>query len=245
MQIRFDGITKNFGVNRVIDTISVETQTEGCLSIIGPSGGGKSTLLRLIGGLLIPDEGSITIDGKKIDYNPKNLVSHRKTIGVVFQNYNLFPHLSALDNIVLPMTAVHQMDKAHAIERAKECLNRFKMFDHAHKYPGQLSGGQSQRVAIARAVAHNPEYVLLDEPTSALDPEMTIEVLEVIKELSDTKTNLIMVTHHMEFARQVSDKIFYLDAGKIIESGTPSEVFDSPKYASTQQFFKKVLSFGH
>ncbi|MBA3958401.1 MAG: amino acid ABC transporter ATP-binding protein [Parachlamydiaceae bacterium] len=207
MKLKFSHLTKRFGPQTVINNLDLTTPECKTLVITGPSGSGKSTLLRLIAGLEYPDEGTISIDDYTINYSEKDLLQHRRSLGVVFQSWNLFPHLTALENIVLPLQHVHGMSPTAATELSLDLLRRFQLEKHAHKKPFALSGGQKQRVALIRAIASNPKLLLLDEPTSALDPAMTNEVLELILELKNDNHNLILVTHHIPFAEKIADHI--------------------------------------
>jgi polar amino acid transport system ATP-binding protein len=227
----------------VLDQVSFAVEFEQALALIGPSGGGKSTLLRLLAGLDRPDSGTILVGGKALENTEESLRLYRRTIGIVFQAYNLFPHLSARDNVVLPLVEVHGLAKPDAIRRANEVLARFQLENHADKQPGLLSGGQRQRVAIARALAIEPEFLLLDEPTSALDPEMTAEVLDVIAELRESGTPLILVTHEMGFARQSADLVAFVANGGVSECRPAAEFFASPASPETRRFLEKILKY--
>ncbi len=243
MKLKLDHISKSFAAHRVLDDVSLHFENVHSLVLIGPSGGGKSTLLRIVAGLQNPDAGTIEIDGERVVFDEAALQKHRRTIGVVFQAFNLFPHLSALENITLPLEKVHARTAADAREIAMESLRRFRLDNHAHKKPAELSGGQQQRIAIARAIAIKPRLLLFDEPTSALDPEMTSEVLDVIEELKKEGRDFILVTHEMGFARLVADEIAFLADGKIIESGAAAQVFDSPQSAQCRDFLARVLKY--
>lgn len=213
------------------------------LTLVGPSGSGKSTLLRIIGGLEYPDAGTVGFDGESLTFSEAALHEHRRKVGTVFQAFNLFPHLSALANICLPLEQVHGFSQEAARDEAMMHLRRFRLEAHAGKRPAELSGGQRQRVAIARAIAIRPKLLLFDEPTSALDPEMTAEVLDVIGELRTEGRDLILVTHEMGFARAVSDQVAFLGDGRIIECGPPEQVFGAPREAATRDFFARVLKY--
>jgi polar amino acid transport system ATP-binding protein len=243
MRLQLSNLTKNYGPNRVLDPISLDLPNVHALVLIGPSGGGKSTLLRILAGLATPDAGEAAIDGVPIPLDPGALRAYRSRIGVVFQSSNLFPHLSALDNILLPLIRVHHLPPAEARDRAMETLSRFQLAPHAHKQPAQLSGGQQQRVAIARAVAIRPSLLLFDEPTSALDPEMTAEVLEMIDELKREGRDLILVTHQMAFAREVADYVAFLDQSRILECAPPGQLFAAPQSQSCRRFLNKILRY--
>jgi polar amino acid transport system ATP-binding protein len=243
MNLRLENITKSFNAHRVLDAVSLSFEKVHSLVLIGPSGGGKSTLLRVIAGLQKPDAGSLEINGTKINFEESALRTHRKSIGVVFQSFNLFPHLSALDNITLPLEKAHQIAPAKAYDTAMETLCRFRLESHAHKKPAELSGGQQQRIAIARAIAIKPRLLLFDEPTSALDPEMTAEVLDVIRELRQEGRDFVLVTHAMGFARGVADQVVFLAEGRIVEQGPPQEVFDAAQSARCRDFLSRVLKY--
>jgi polar amino acid transport system ATP-binding protein len=243
LKLKLDHISKSFGVQRVLDDVSLHFDEVHSLVLIGPSGGGKSTLLRIMAGLQNPDKGTLEIDGEPVDFDEASLHLYRRCIGVVFQSYNLFPHLSALENITLPLEKVHGRPPAEARETAMQTLRRFKLDNHAQKKPAELSGGQQQRIAIARAIAIKPRLLLFDEPTSALDPEMTSEVLDVIEELKVQGLDFILVTHEMGFARIVADKIAFLADGKVVESGSTAQIFDSPQTAQCRDFLARVLKY--
>ncbi len=243
MKLDLRDVTKRFGTHTVLDRISLGVDGVHCLALIGPSGGGKSTLLRLIAGLEYPSEGAVALNGQAIEYNDDALLRHRRSIGTVFQAYNLFPHLTALRNITLPLEKVHGKTAAEARELAEGTLRRFQLLDHAHKKPAELSGGQRQRVAIARAIAIKPQVVLLDEPTSALDPEMTAEVLELIEEIKREGRDLLLVTHEMGFAHRLADRVALLAGGRIAEFGPPEQVFDAPQSDITRDFLRRVLRY--
>lgn len=244
MRFQLDHLTKTFGAQRVLDEVSLAFKKLHSLVLIGPSGGGKSTLLRIIAGLETPDSGAVSINGEPVCFHDENaLREHRRGIGIVFQAFNLFPHLSALGNLTLPLEKVHGFPPNEARDLALASLRRFQLEKHAHKNPAQLSGGQKQRVAIARAVAIRPRLLLFDEPTSALDPEMTAEVLDVIEELKEEGRDLILVTHEMGFARIAADQIAFLADGKIVESGPPEQVFDGPRTEACRSFLARVLKY--
>lgn len=244
MNLELDHLTKNFGAQRVLDDVSLALGDARSLVFIGPSGGGKSTLLRIIAGLEKPDAGRVVVDGERVDFHDEAaLRAHRLHLGVVFQAFNLFPHLTALANLTLPLEKVHGHPPEAAREQALAALRRFRLDAHAHKKPAALSGGQKQRVAIARAVATKPRLLLFDEPTSALDPEMTAEVLDVIEELKREDRDFILVTHEMGFARLVADHAVFLAEGKIIETGAPAELFERPKTELCREFLRRVLKY--
>ncbi|WP_298267789.1 amino acid ABC transporter ATP-binding protein [Geobacter sp.] len=243
MRLRFSGITKRFGPLAALDSLSLDLPEFKALAVIGPSGGGKTTLLRVIGGLIAPDEGELEIDGEPVDFAEESLLAHRRRIGTVFQAYNLFPHLSAIDNITLPLVKVHGFAPEAARAEAGTLLDRFHLAPHAGKKPAQLSGGQQQRVALARAIAIRPRFLLLDEPTSALDPEMTAEVLDIITELRQEGRDIIMATHHMGFARSVADQCIFVCDGGIAEAGPAAELFARPRSEKLRNFLAKVLKY--
>ena len=243
MEINIKNLTKRFGKHTVLNKLSLELSDIHSLAIIGPSGGGKSTLLRILAGLEVPEDGCISINSEVMKFDNKNLNEYRKGIGVVFQAYNLFPHLSALKNITLPLEKVHGLSPQDAKDRASELLERFQLGEHMHKRPHQLSGGQQQRVAIVRAIALQAKFMLFDEPTSALDPILTSEVLDSITEIKDEKKDLIIVTHEMGFARNVADYLIFIDKGIIIEQGHPKDLFEAPKTKELKEFLGKTLKY--
>lgn len=243
MQIKIDGLNKSFGEHHVLNDISLDLDDCHSLVIVGPSGGGKTTLLRVIAGLEPADSGSLEVNGRPVTFEEKSLREYRKHVGMVFQAYNLFPHLTALENITLPLEKVHGIVPTEAREVAMNLLTRFQLADHVHKKPAQLSGGQKQRIALSRAIAIAPEFLILDEPTSALDPEFTAEVLDMIEELREEDKHLILVTHEMGFARHVSDYVIFIDDGVIIEEGPPEAVFEKPQHPKVIKFFDRVLKY--
>ncbi|MBC2850962.1 amino acid ABC transporter ATP-binding protein [Cetobacterium sp. 8H] len=228
MEIKIKDLCKRFGEQVVLNSLDLELEKIHSLVIIGPSGGGKSTLLRILAGLEIPESGSIIINGEQIPKIEEELHEYRKGVGIVFQAFNLFPHLTALKNIMLPLEKVQKVEHKIAKERAIGLLKRFDLYEHKDKYPHQLSGGQQQRVAIVRALALEPKFLLLDEPTSALDPALTKEILEAILELRKDKKDMVLVTHEMSFAKDVADCVIFVSGGKIVEMGPPGIVFDKP-----------------
>ncbi|MGL4904556.1 MAG: amino acid ABC transporter ATP-binding protein, partial [Cetobacterium sp.] len=203
------------------------------------SGGGKSTLLRILAGLETLDKGKISLNEEVIPEVEEELHEYRKGIGVVFQAFNLFPHLTALKNIVLPLQKVHQISEDESFNRAEKLLTRFGLYEHKEKYPHQLSGGQQQRVAIVRALSLKPKVLLLDEPTSALDPALTKEILETIKELRKDKKDMILVTHEMDFAKGVADCVIFVSGGKVVEFGSPEVIFNNPATDELKRFLSK------
>ena len=243
MRVELRHVTRAFGTNRVLDDVSFAAEFAHVLALIGPSGGGKSTLLRLLAGLDRPDSGAILVDGNALGRSEDCLRIYRRTIGTVFQAYNLFPHLSARENVLLPLVEVHGLSKSDAAARADDVLHRFQLGAHADKQPGLLSGGQRQRVAIARALAIEPKFLLLDEPTSALDPEMTAEVLDVIAELRGLGKPIILVTHEMGFARQSADLVAFVADGSIGECAPAEAFFSNPSTPATRKFLAKILKY--
>ncbi|MGI6577814.1 MAG: amino acid ABC transporter ATP-binding protein [Eubacteriales bacterium] len=243
MRIELKSITKSFSDEKeVLRDISV-VEDFGALAIIGPSGGGKSTLLRILGGLILPTSGEVVIDGQELQFDEKYLTQYRRKVGFVFQAKGLFNHLTGRQNITMPLVQVHGYSKREAIEVANSLLGRFGLLDDADKFPHELSGGQQQRISIARAVATRPKLLLLDEPTSALDPELTNEVLDMIKELRNEGLNIILVTHEMGFAKKACDKIFFLYDGRLLERGSSSELFKNPKTPQAAAFLSKILEW--
>jgi polar amino acid transport system ATP-binding protein len=243
LKLEVQNLCKSFGDQPVLRDIYITLEKVHTLALIGPSGGGKSTLLRVIAGLERPDRGRVVLDDEEIIFRERELHKHRQTVGTVFQSFNLFPHLSALTNITLPLEKVHGHSKAEARRIAEEILVRFQLMEHATKQPAQLSGGQRQRIAIARAISIRPKLLLFDEPTSALDPEMTAEVLEVIEELREEGRDFVLVTHQMSFAKRVADQVALLSGGKIVEYGPSTQILDDPKSEVGRQFLAKILKY--
>lgn len=243
MQLEFSGISKQFGAQQVLRDVSVAVPEFQTLAVIGPSGGGKTTLLRVIAGLEAPDAGDLTINHQRLDFSEESLLAHRRSIGTVFQAYNLFPHLTARENVLLPLVKVHGFSKPEADATVEAIFHRFQLLPHADRRPAELSGGQQQRVAIARAMAIKPRFLILDEPTSALDPDMTAEVLDVIAELRGEGRELIIVTHNMGFAREVSDQCLFVAGGCVLEHGPSRELFGKPKHPLLESFLAKVLRY--
>lgn len=238
--IRVEHLCKNFGELQVIKDITEHIQLGEKVVIIGPSGSGKSTLLRCINLLETPTSGSIFINGEEIT-DPKHDVNKmRQQMGMVFQHFNLFPHYSVMGNIILAPMKLKKIDRAEAEELGMHLLDKVGLTDKAREYPGRLSGGQKQRVAIARALAMNPSIMLFDEPTSALDPEMVGEVLKVMADLAAEGMTMLLVSHEMAFAREVADRVFFMDGGIILEQGTPDEVFNNPQEQRTKDFLFRV-----
>ncbi|MDQ0679752.1 ABC-type polar amino acid transport system ATPase subunit [Arthrobacter pascens] len=249
--VRADRVSKSFGSNNVLRSISLEVQAGEVLCVVGPSGSGKSTFLRCINHLEKIDAGRLFVEGQLVGYRqkgdklhelrPKEAALQRRDIGMVFQRFNLFPHMTALENIIQAPMRVKRIPKAKASLRARELMERVGLADKADHYPAHLSGGQQQRVAIARALAMDPKLMLFDEPTSALDPELVGEVLDVMKELATSGMTMIVVTHEMGFAREVADSIAFMDGGVVVESGAPRELLGNPQQERTKEFLSKVL----
>ena len=246
MKLKIENLSKEYGEIKALSEVSMELEKTSVMTLIGPSGGGKSTMLRVLGGLEIPDSGDVFINEKMVNYNLKEeLIKHRQSNGFLFQSFNLFPHKTALENITLPLEVVHGVHTSEAYETANECLMRFGLESHAEKMPYELSGGQQQRVGIARAIASKPALLFLDEPTSALDPEMTAEVLDLIAELKETGQDIILTTHEMGFAKEVSDVVAFLDNGQINEIDKPSVIFDRSKSSDSRldKFLSRVTKY--
>lgn len=243
MKLEIEGATKTYGATRALDGLSLRIATARVLVLIGPSGGGKSTLLRLLGGLETADSGSVRVNDHVLVADPAALQAYRRRNGFLFQQFNLFPHLDARRNITLPLEKVHGHPPERARAIADQALDRFGLLSHASKLPAQLSGGQQQRVGIARAVAFSPEILFLDEPTSALDPEMTAEVLELVQELAEAGQDIILSTHEMGFARAVADQVAFIAAGRIAECGPPSELFGAPASETCRRFLSRVMRY--
>jgi len=235
------GVEKSFGAFAVLKDVSLTVRRGETVCIIGPSGSGKSTLLRCINGLVPISKGSITVAGREVNDRNLDKLSLRRDVGIVFQQYNLFPHKSALQNVMMAPIHVLKQDKAEVEERAKRLLAKVGLSNKLASYPGELSGGQQQRVAIARSLAMNPKVMLFDEVTAALDPETKKEVLVTIQELAAEGMTCILVTHEMGFAREVADHVYFTDGGLIVEHGTPEELFGAPREERTQAFLDKVL----
>lgn len=235
MRIELHDLSKRFDSGNVILNNMDYSDEFQALAIIGPSGGGKSTLLRIIGGLIEPTSGTLSINGIPLPSGEEELLKYRRRIGFVFQQNGLFRHMTAMENITVPLVQVHGYTKSDAEARASELLERFGLLKDAGKRPSALSGGQQQRVSIARAIAAKPEFLLLDEPTSALDPELTQEVLGVMRELASERMTMLVVTHEMSFARDVADRVVFMEDGLIVEEGPPEQVFHSAN-PRTRQF---------
>ena len=235
-------VEKWFGDFQALKGIDMEVNTGEVIVIFGPSGSGKSTFIRTINRIEVHQRGQIIVDGMELTHDVRNIAAIRSEIGMVFQLFNLFPHLSVMQNITLAPVWVRKWSKDEADEIALQLLERVGIPEQAEKFPGQLSGGQQQRVAIARALAMQPKIMLFDEPTSALDPEMIAEVLDVMVELAESGMTMIVVTHEMGFARAVADRMFFFDEGLVVESGTPSDIFDHPKEDRTKLFLSQILT---
>ncbi|WP_217553408.1 amino acid ABC transporter ATP-binding protein [Streptomyces sp. GbtcB6] len=249
--LEISGVHKWYGAHRVLDGIDLTIRPGEVTVILGPSGSGKSTLLRVINHLEKPEIGHVSVNGEPIgvkrqgerlkELSERAILAQRSRIGFVFQNFNLFPHLTVLDNVAAAPVATGKLGKPQAQALAKELLERVGLGERVGAYPRQLSGGQQQRVAIARALALRPGVILFDEPTSALDPELVGEVLAVIKDLATSGTTLVIVTHEIGFAREIADRVVFIDGGRIVEQGPPSEVLDKPQHERTRDFLSKVL----
>lgn len=239
--INCTNVNKWFGDFHVLRDINVMVMPQEVVVIIGPSGSGKSTFIRCINRLEEHQEGTIIVDDIELSHDVRNIAAIRREIGMVFQQFNLFPHLTVLQNITLAPINVRRHPRDRAEEKARELLVRVGIPEQADKYPGQLSGGQQQRVAIARALAMEPKIMLFDEPTSALDPEMIKEVLDVMKELALSGMTMLCVTHEMGFAREVADRVLFFDQGRIVETGTPEHFFENPQHPRTQLFLSQIL----
>jgi ABC-type polar amino acid transport system ATPase subunit len=236
-----EGIHKRFGDLEVLKGIDAEVDEREVVCLIGPSGSGKSTLLRCMNALEKFDEGRLTICGHDLTGSKTSLHAVRRDVGMVFQSFNVFPHMSVLDNLMLAPRKVLQVSKAEARERAMALLEKVGLVDKAGVYPTKLSGGQQQRVAIARALAMQPKVMLFDEPTSALDPETVGEVLGVMKNLAEEGMTMMVVTHEMGFAREVADRVLFMDGGVVVEQGPPKQIFEAPEHKRTQAFLSKIL----
>ena len=239
--LKVENLQKSFGKLQVLKGINQTVRTGQVISVIGPSGSGKSTFLRCLNLLEQPDEGKIWFDGQEITQKGINIDLHRQKMGMVFQHFNVFPNMTVLQNITLAPTLEKKIPKAEAEQKAMELLESVGMADKRNEYPRRLSGGQKQRLAIVRALAMEPKVILFDEPTSALDPEMVKGVLNVIKDLARQGMTIVIVTHEMGFAREVSDRVLFMDNGIIAEEGTPEEIFENPKHERTKEFLSQVL----
>lgn len=235
------GVKKWFGDFQALRGVDITVKDREVMVVLGPSGSGKSTLIRCINRLEAHQEGTIVVDGVELTNDLRNIEKIRSEVGMVFQQFNLFPHLTVLDNVTLAPIWVRKKPKAEAVAKAMELLERVGIPEQASKFPGQLSGGQQQRVAIARSLAMEPRVMLFDEPTSALDPEMIKEVLDVMKELANSGMTMIVVTHEMGFAREVADRLVFMESGEIVEVGTPEHFFSNPKEERTKLFLSQIL----
>lgn len=244
MKLETRQVTKRYGGFLALDGASFQTGNDSrVVALLGPSGGGKSTMLRVLGGLLLPESGEVVVDDQPLPREPEAALLALRRNGFVFQGYNLFPHLSALQNIVLPMRVVHGLGEHEANERAVELLTRLGLAEHRHKRPAELSGGQQQRAAIARALAPKPSLLLLDEPTSALDPVMTGEVLDVIRELAEDGQQIVLATHEISFARKVADWVVFLARGRVEESCSAAQFFEQPASALAQEYLQGLSRY--
>ena len=243
--VQLEGVRKSFGDHLVLDGIDLSVTAGEVLVIIGASGSGKSTLLRCVNLLEPVDSGRIWLDGNELTRKGADVSAVRQRIGIVFQQFNLFPHLKVIDNLTLAARRIRRVPKAEAEERAFDLLRRVGLEEKARQHPHQLSGGQQQRVAIARALMMEPHVMLFDEVTSALDPELVGEVLLVMKDLADSGMTMLVVTHEMQFAREVGDYLIFIDEGRIVEKGRPADVLDQPKEQRTQRFLRRSLALAH
>jgi polar amino acid transport system ATP-binding protein len=243
-RIRIENVTKYYGSNLVLNSVDLSVGKHEVVCLIGASGSGKSTLLRCINRLVEFDHGTIYLDGVNVEDSSFGKHGLHKRIVIVFQSYNLFPHLNVLQNIILAPTKVHKQPRKESLDRAHHLLDLFGMKDFAQAYPEQLSGGQQQRVAIVRALATKPDVLLLDEVTAALDPELIGGVLKVIKDLKNDGMTMVIVTHEMSFARDVADRVCFLEGGRILEQGDPNVLFSQPKHPRTQQFLQRIIEAG-
>ncbi len=239
--VRMEKVNKWFGSLHVLKDIDLEVAPGEVLVVIGPSGSGKSTLIRTINRLEPIQEGRIVVDGVELGDDQRSIEAIRREVGMVFQQFNLFPHMTILENVILAPMRVRRLSREEAERKARELLARVGIADQAEKYPAQLSGGQQQRAAIVRALAMEPKLMLFDEPTSALDPEMIGEVLDVMRELARSGMTMIVVTHEMGFARDVADRVIFMDEGRIVEEGTPDAIFSNPRHERTKSFLYRIL----
>jgi polar amino acid transport system ATP-binding protein len=239
--IQIERVSKHFGKLKALDDVSMDVKHGEVMMIIGPSGSGKSTLLRCINHLETPDAGRVVVDGVEVDERRGNINAVRAEVGMVFQRFELFPHLSVLENICLAQQKVRRRSRAESEKVARELLEKVGIPEKIDSYPAQLSGGQQQRVAIARALAMQPKIMLFDEPTSALDPEMIKEVLDVMQELAGEGMTMVVVSHEMGFARNAAHRVVFMDAGKIVEQGPPDQIFGNPQHDRTKLFLSRIL----
>jgi polar amino acid transport system ATP-binding protein len=244
MKLEARQVTKSYGGFQALDGASFQTGSESrVVALLGPSGGGKSTLLRVLGGLLLPEAGEVRVDDAPLPQEPEAALETLRRNGFVFQGYNLFPHLTALQNILLPMRAVHGMTEHASLERAVQLLTRLGLAEHRHKRPAELSGGQQQRAAIARALAPRPALLLLDEPTSALDPVMTGEVLDVVRELAEGGQQIVLATHEISFAKKVADWVVFLARGRVEESCSATSFFEQPSSTLAREYLQGLSKY--
>lgn len=239
--ILVENLSKWYGKHKVLSDINLNVDHGEVVVIIGASGSGKSTLLRCINFLEKPQKGTINIDGKEINSKTKNLHLVRRDVGMVFQHFNLFPHMTVMENVTEGLTQVRKMSRGDALAKGRKMLDKVGMLEKADSYPSMISGGQKQRVAIARALAMNPKIMLFDEPTSALDPELVGDVLLVMKKLASDGMTMLVVTHEMGFAREVADRIIYMDNGRIVEEGSAEEIYSNPRNERTKEFLSRIL----
>jgi len=244
MKLEIDAVAKSYGDRAVLDGLTLKVAEHEVVCLIGPSGCGKSTLLRCVDLLDPIDAGDVRLDGCSIIGREVDADAVRRRIGIVFQSFNLFPHLTVLDNVTLGARRAHGVDRATAEATGRDLLSRFGLSDKANEYPNRISGGQNQRAAIARALMSDPEVLLLDEVTSALDPELVGEVLGVIRELAGRGLTMVLATHEMGFAREVADRVCFLDRGRVLEEAPPAELFTEPRQERTQQFLRRVMEAG-
>jgi polar amino acid transport system ATP-binding protein len=242
--VTLEGVTKRFDELTVLQGIDLTVDLHQVVCLIGSSGSGKSTLLRCVNLLEVVDEGTIVVDGETITNGDADVNALRRKIGIVFQAFNLFPHMTVMQNITLAPRKARGLSKAEANSQAQDLLGRIGLLDKADEYPDRLSGGQQQRVAIARALAMNPTLMLLDEITSALDPQLVSEVLSLVRELANTGMTMIIATHEMSFAREVADKVCFLDGGVILEEGPPEQIFSAPSEVRTREFLARIIEAG-
>ncbi len=245
MQINIENLSKQFDEQTVLSNIDLNLENIHSLVLIGPSGGGKTTLLRILAGLEFPNSGTVSINQKQLQFEEDWLREYRKTIGVVFQSYNLFPHLTALENVTLPLIKVHHYKPDLAKDTAMTLFKRFQLEEHVHKIPAQLSGGQKQRTAIIRALSIKPQFLMMDEPTSALDPALTAEVLDMILQLRSEKIDLILITHEIGFAQQLAEQVLFLSNGSIVEKGKASDLFKNPQSQELNQFLNSTIKYNN
>ena len=243
--VRLEGVRKSFGENLVLDGIDLTVAHGEVLVVIGPSGSGKSTLLRCVNLLEPIQAGKVFLEGEEITRKGANVSAIRQRIGIVFQQFNLFPHLTTIDNLTLAARRIRKIPRGEAERRARELLASVGLEEKAHQHPHQLSGGQQQRVAIARALMMQPHVMLFDEVTSALDPELVGEVLVVMRDLAREGMTMLIVTHEMQFAREVGDRVVFMDDGRIVEEGAPTDVLDNPKEERTKRFLRRTLQLAH